>query len=146
MNWKDSTCWNCKSTMYRRNTARLWEVPTRKDHTKMFHNSGADQMLWQHLCVEFPERCTNRTRGRLICACSRLRRQHDWNLKLSGSIIRATKPYSLRHQPHRFGQSNHVTSHLSEGAWSRPGHFNKRVLPPHRFYFIFTTRIPTRQD
>jgi len=38
-----------------------------------------------------------------------------------GSIIRATKPYSLRHQPHRFGQLNHVTSHLSEGAWSRPG-------------------------
>jgi hypothetical protein len=50
-----------------------------------------------------------------------------------GSIIRATKPYSLRYQPHRFGQSNHATSHLSEGAWSRPGHFNKRVLPPHRF-------------
>ena len=50
-----------------------------------------------------------------------------------GSIIRGTKTLQPKAPTTQIWPIKPCPSHLSEGAWSRPGHFNKRVLPPHRF-------------
>jgi len=47
-----------------------------------------------------------------------------------GSLIRGTKTLQPKAPTTQIWPIKPCPSHLSEGAWSRPGHFNKRVLPP----------------